>query len=191
MSAVLSLTFILIQPHCMREAGLSHAVEIGKMDSPGDRGCAKPESSAPQHRLSHPRAQPQRRYQLPPCPTGELVPHLDEGGAFLAVRSSLGAAAGPGSHCGCRLVPGIVLQHTTVGKEKLHRILCCCSKSHAHPSQLPLQHLNAVLQATFPSAHAVYQAHRCYVLPTEKPPTPFTKQENTRGISSPTFKMLE
>lgn len=58
-----------------------------------------------------------------PCHTGEVAPHLGEAGAFLAVRSSPGAAAGPGSRCGCRLVPGIVLQHTTVGKEKLRRIL--------------------------------------------------------------------
>ena len=120
-----------------------------------------------------------------PRPAAEPAPHLDEGGAFLAARSSLGAAAGPGSHCACRLVPGIVLQHTTVTKEELHRVLLDCSKSRARRSRLRLRDWNAALQAAFPSAHAVYQAHRCCVLPTEKPPTPFTKQENAQGISSP------
>lgn len=51
----------------MGEAGLFHVVEIGKMDSPSDRGCVKPELSAP---LSCPRAQPQGRYQLPRAPPG-------------------------------------------------------------------------------------------------------------------------
>lgn len=40
------------------------------MDSLSDRSHVKPELSAPQHRLSRPRAQPQRRYQLPRAPLG-------------------------------------------------------------------------------------------------------------------------
>lgn len=70
------------------------------------------------------------------CAKLPCAPHLDEGDAFLAARSSPGAAAGPGSRCGCRLVPGIVLQHRAACKEKLHQILFCCSRSH-HRSKPP------------------------------------------------------
>lgn len=52
-----------------------------------------------------------------------LAPHLDEGGASPAAQSSLGVAAGLGSHRGCRLVPGIVLQQRMTGcEEKLRGI---------------------------------------------------------------------
>lgn len=57
------------------------------------------------------------------------APHLDEGDAFLAARSSPGVAVGPGSHRGCRLVLGIVLQHRAAHKKKPHQISFYCSRS--------------------------------------------------------------
>lgn len=72
-----------------------------------------------------------------------LTPHLDEGGASPAAQSSLGAAAGLGSHRGCRLVPGIVLQqHMTGCEEKLHGISFPGSRAHtAQPAlRAPMAH---------------------------------------------------
>lgn len=106
-----------------------------------------------------------------------LAPHLDEGGASLAAQSSLGAAAGLGSHRGCRLVPGIVLQqHMTGCEEKLRGISFPCSRAHtAQPAPRA------------PTAHRGSQAHRWHMLSKGKLPTPFRKQENTQGISSLTL----
>lgn len=72
-----------------------------------------------------------------------LAPHLDEGGASPAAQSSLGAAAGLGSHRGRRLVPGIVLQqHMTGCEEKLHGISFPCSRAHTaqHAPRAPTAH---------------------------------------------------
>lgn len=111
---------------------------------------------------------------FPKCRGVPLAPHLDEGGASPAAQSSLGAAAGLGSHRGRRLVPGIVLQqHMTGCEEKLHGISYPCSRAHA---------VQPAPRA--PTAHTGSRAHRWDMLPEEKPPTPFRKQENTQGISS-------